>query len=159
MMDMFSLEQLLAAPVQADIAGLRYELAAYLWRDFMPGRDDVGPDGGTAVMAALTVSVGFWQSSPRFGALPPFPADVDANYVFLIQGAEVWGSELAKGERKRGTLETRPLELQRWEPCLGTAGVGPTWKPGSRADVVVHLLDPTGAYLLRAVDVEIGRTD
>jgi len=36
MMDMFSLEQLLAAPVQADIAGLRYELAAYLWRDFMP---------------------------------------------------------------------------------------------------------------------------
>jgi hypothetical protein len=125
------------APASVVVAGQRLVLEADLWRDFMPS----SPPDGRPLAAVLRVKV-------AGGGLPS--ADVRADHVWVVNGAAVWETTPVE-EHPRGSMGP-------WLEVV--ARDGPKWGPGVRVDVVVRLRDKSGqAYLLRAADRLIGRTD
>jgi len=129
------LKQLEGAPETIEIGDREFTLETYLWRDFFP----VCPPDGRPLVAKTSV-VGSGEER--------FPSYLDADYVWVINGEEVWGDPLvdegAPGDEN---------ELVR------VARDGPMWKPLIHVDVVVRVVDAKGnTYLLRAADQEIHLT-
>lgn len=121
-----TIDELLAAPEEVYIDGQNYSLSTYLWRDFMP------PSTGSALMAVITVS--------ERNALA-IPANINVVHLWVINVDEVWSTVFSD--------EVHPA------PPVGQlekiARDGPMWDTGINVDVVVQIIDGTGAeYLLKA---------
>ncbi len=133
-----SLNTLINAPEKIEIDGRGYSLEAALWRDFMP----VTPPEGSPLMAAVKIIASDTLE---------FPAELNANHLWVIKGTqEIWETEFT-GENKGG--EKNVLEK--------SASNGPKWEIGIEVDVVTRLVNVrTGKnYLLRASKQKITRTD
>lgn len=129
-------DQLLAAPLEIEIDGRAYTLATSLWRDMMPSDDVESSD--LAAFVYITAVDG-----------QPFPADVDATYVWVINGDETWATEFSK--------EYRPPSQSRLYQLGEAVGGGPRWDVGTEVEVVVQVTDKLGkVHLLRATGVKIG---
>lgn len=118
---------------QIIIDGRIYRLETYLWRDFMPG----SPSGGTPLIAVVKV-------------IPndtlPFPSNVDTDHIWVINGEEIWSSELSE----ENTPQENHLEK--------IARNGPKWETGITVDVVIQVVTNTDTYLLKAANQLIHRT-
>ena len=122
-----------AAPETLAIAGRDYTLETRLNRDFFPL---CPPDGRPLTVVAHVVAAGE----------EAFPAALDADRVWVVNGEEVWEASLVDGK-----VPAPANELVR------SASNGPRWKPDLYVDVVVRLLDTKGnMYLIRAADQKIG---
>jgi hypothetical protein len=133
------LETLLSAPEQITVGGRVLTLETYLWRDFMPG----GPAGGTDLMAAVLVTAEDQQ---------PYPAGLDADKLWVINGEEVWEADLpGQGD---------PPSQARLDQLQEYARGGPPWETGIEVEVVVRVAPAFGPrQLLRASAQTIHRTD
>lgn len=126
------LDELRSAPTQVSVDGKALVLGAELWRDFMP----VSPPDGQPLVAVL-------QLRTQDGS--PAPAGVALRQVYVVFSDQLWAAEPRREDPGS----------DRW-----VARNGPKWAPGARVDVVVRLEGADGkAYLLRAPDVTIGRTE
>jgi hypothetical protein len=122
------IQDLSQAPSSVVIGGKTLVLGASLWRDFQP----IAPPDGRPLVAVLQV---------RTDDGSVVPADVRADAVWIVFGADVW-SVAPREERQRS--ETTPVyEL--------VARDGPKWGPGVDVDVVVRLRAATGASQLLRV--------
>ena len=126
----------------ATIDGHSLELQCYLWRDFMPiVVDDPDPaKNSTALRAHLKVIA--VDSSD-------IESDLDMDYLWLIQGDNVFERELTGDKRPAGAYVIEK----------GISG-GPLWETGSTADVIVRVVNAEGdpAYL-RLNNQVISRTE
>ncbi|MEN6310127.1 MAG: hypothetical protein ABFD80_01160 [Acidobacteriota bacterium] len=130
--------ELLAAPLEIEIDGRAYTIEPFLWRDFMPGDHS----GGSDLMAVVFITAVDGQ---------PFPADVDATFLWVINGDEVWATELSE--------ELRPPDQSHLYQLEEVARDGPKWDVGTEVEVVVRVTKQSGsAYLLRATGEKIGAT-
>ncbi len=128
---------IVSAPDQVEVASRQYILETYLWRDFMP----ISPPDGKPLIAKATILA---------TDLQPFPSDLDADRLYVINGEEAWVVDLPA---RQGPL-LPDYQLKK------IARDGPKWGPDVTVDVVVRLVEPGGSeYLLRAVDQMIWRTD
>ena len=126
------LKMLEAAPETLTIASRDYTLETGLYRDFFP----VCPRDGRPLMVSAYVIADGEEA---------FPAALDADHVWVINGEEVWEKDLSDPE------VGGPVNR-----LVRTAKNGPLWKPHLYVDVVVRLVDTKGnTYLLRAADQEI----
>lgn len=132
------LETLLAAPEAVDIAGRTYVLETYLWRDFMPPTNAEGSDLMVVIRVTAT-------------DLDPFPDDIGANRLWVINGPDIWETRFSGENRPRDPAH--PHQLEKY------AGGGPRWDTGIEVQVVVRLVTISGrVFLLRAPDQVIQRT-
>ncbi len=128
---------IVSAPEQVDVASRQYTLGTYLWRDFMP----ISPPDGQPLIALVTILA---------TDLLPFPSDLDADRLYVINGEEAWVVDLPA----RQGLLLPDYQLDK------IARDGPKWGPAITVDVVVRLVETGGGgYLLRAADQMILRTD
>ncbi len=128
---------IVSAPEQVDVASRQYTLGTYLWRDFMP----VSPPDGKPLIAKVMILA---------TDLQPFPFDLDADRLYVINGEEAWVVDLPA---RQGPL-LPDFQLDK------IARDGPKWGPAITVDVVVRLVETGGGgYLLRAADQMILRTD
>ena len=133
------LEQLLSAPLEIQVGGRVLVLETYLWRDYMPG----GPVGGSDLRAVL------WITAVD---LQPFPADLDADRLWVINGNDIWETRFSGESRPRDLIHPHQLEK--------SAEGGPRWETGTRVEVVVRLVTLRGrTHLLRASGQLINRTE
>ena len=123
------LAELQAAPEQVEIGGTEYVISpsSQLYRDFFPGLTP--PDGGPLAAWVFIAD----------NALNPVPSDIQARYVYVIKGTEVWQSELSSEGRSTSD--------------------GPKWETGALVDMVVMVYHGNESYLIKASDVEIQRLD
>ncbi len=139
--DLFSpdLDDLLTAAERIVIAGRTYTLETDLYRDFMPP----SPPDGQPLTAIIRVT-----AEDR----NPFPATLDADRVWVINGKEVWEESLL-AVSSAGDPERRH-QLEK------IARGGPKWGPGIYVAVVVRVIENSGRdHLLRASRQFIARTD
>ncbi len=99
-------------------------------RDFQP----VAPRDGQP----LVVVVKLTSAEPI-----PTPADLAIDHVWVLNGKEQWSAKPATG--------TAPSET--------AVRGGPKWGPGIKVDVVARLRQGKQTFLVRAVGVDIKRTD
>ncbi len=133
------LEELLSAPLEIEVAGRKYVLETFLWRDFMP----VSPPDGSDLRAVVRITA---------VDLQPFPSDLDADRLWVINGRDVWETAFSGENRPRDGLHPHQLEK--------IARGGPKWETGTRAEVVVRAVTRAGrSFLLRATSQPIHRTD
>lgn len=133
------LETLLAAPEQVVIGGRTFTLETFVWRDFMPG----GASGGSDLGAVVLLTAEDHQ---------PFPAELDADRLWVVYDGEVWESEF--------TGESGPPDQTRLYQLEKRAGGGPKWETGVLVEVVVRLVSRSGGrQLLRASAQTIHRTE
>ncbi len=126
------LKQLEGAPEVIKLSDREYTLETSLYRDFF---GFCPPDGRP--LSATTYVVADGEEA--------FPAWLDADRVWVINGEEVWEKSLA--EREVPAPANRLVRIAR---------NGPLWKPYLYVDVVVRLVDAKGnTYLLRAADQQI----
>lgn len=129
------LKVLQGAPEKIEMGGREFTLETFLWRDFMPM---CPPEGRPLIAKTYVVASGEEE----------FPAWLDADYVWVINGEEVWEEQL--------TNERVPGKTNEF---IRIARDGPLWKPLIRVDVVVRVVDAKGnEYLLRAADQVIHLT-
>ncbi|MBM3315659.1 hypothetical protein FJY71_07485 [candidate division WOR-3 bacterium] len=119
-----------SAPESVMVDGRTFRLQADLWRDFQP----IAPPDGQPLMAAVRVVADDNM---------PLPDDLAVDAVWVLNGGERWSPPLSE----------RPERL-----AVHLAD-GPKWGPGISVDVVVRLARGSEAWLLRAPDVPIKRTD
>ena len=120
-----TVEELLSSPEEVNINGQNYTLSSYLWRDFMP------PSDGSDLMAVVTISE---KNSIEI------PAGLDATYLWVINGDEVWSTSFSDESRP----PTPTYQLGK------IARGGPKWDTGINVDVVVKIIDGSGGeYLLK----------
>lgn len=120
------IDELRAAPEQVEIGGTEYHIyfpLSELTRDFFPGANP--PDGGPLRAWVFIVDDAGHQMQPR--------------YVYVINGTEVWQSEL--DSEGRSTSD------------------GPKWETGILVDMVVMVCHDNEYYLIKATDVVIARLD
>jgi hypothetical protein len=130
---------LISSPEQIEVDGRKYILETYLWRDFMP----ISPPDGKPLIALIRVTA---------LDLMPFPATLDADRLWVINGQQVWETEFSNEELPENPNRRHQLEK--------IARSGPKWGPGLYVDVVVRIVDyKNKEYLLRASKQYIGRTD
>lgn len=133
------LEELLSAPLEIEVAGRIFTLETDLWRDFMP----VSPPDGSDLRAVVRITA---------VDLQPFPPELDADRLWVINGRNVWETAFSGENRPPDGLHPHQLEK--------LARGGPKWETGIRVEVVVRVVARTGlSYLLRAADQPIHRTD
>ena len=124
------LEELLSAPLDIEAGGRVFTLETYLWRDFMP----VSPPDGSDLRAVVRITA---------VDLQPFPVELDADRLWVINGRIVWETAFSGENRPRDSLHLHQLEK--------SASGGPKWDTGIRVEVVVRVVTPTGRrHLLRA---------
>ncbi len=129
-----SLDSLQAAPTEVTLANRRYQLEAYVWRDFMPS---TSPN-----TSGLMASVRLTSKDP--GVTPPALA---IRRLWVIQDEAVWETP----------VEQLPRSPQ--DAVEATARGGPTWEPGSAVEVVVQLdLGQGKTAWLRSPNQTIERT-
>jgi len=125
-----------SAPTQVEFASRTFTLETYLWRDFMP---PIGPEG-SPLMAVVRIVVSDGG---------PFPEELDADLLYVVNGDEVWVTTFSSESRPpagSGVLEK-------------VARGGPEWGPDIAVDVVVRLVDGNGPVgYLRATDQPIQAT-
>lgn len=132
------LQTLLDAPLVVEIDGRQYTLETYLWRDFMPPTEP----NGSPLAAVVYVTAVDGQ---------PFPAEVGADRLWVVNGEEVWETAFSGEQRPRDQAHLYQLEKF-------TAG-GPKWDVGIQVEVVVRVKSATGRIqLLRATKQLIGQT-
>ena len=107
--------QLRGAPTDITIAGVRLELEAALYRDFMPSSH---PD------SRLGASV--WVQATRW----PLPRELTIETVWVILSDSVWTTSVQE-ENRRSAVDVTVRE-------------GPEWPVGAVTDVVVHLVAADG---------------
>ncbi|MBE3126143.1 MAG: hypothetical protein IMZ57_10870, partial [Acidobacteria bacterium] len=133
------LNDLLTAPLAVEINGRQFTLETFIWRDFMPGDNS----GGSLLIAAAYLTAVDGQ---------PFPAEIDGNRIWVVNGEEVWETTF--------TGEVRPRDSVRLYQLQKTAYGGPRWDVGAQVEVVVRVTASTSApCLLRATKQVINRTD
>jgi hypothetical protein len=137
--DPFTLEKLLSAPEQIQIDSRSYRLEASLWRDFMPS---CPPDGKPLTALILVTAIDQL----------PFPANVDADKLWIINGQQVWETEFSDEEIVQDPNRRHQLEK--------VARDGPKWGPDIYVEVVVKVknYNNSNSYLLRASNQYIGAT-
>lgn len=132
------LDDLLAAPLAVEINGRQFTLETFIWRDFMPG----GNSGGSSLMAAVYLTAVDGQS---------FPADVDSNRLWVVNGEKVWETTFQSEARPRSSVHLDQLEKG--------ARDGPKWDVGAQVEVVVRVTAwSASSYLLRATKQVINAT-
>ncbi len=138
--DPLTLEMLLSAPEQIQIDARLYRLETYLWRDFMPPSH---PDGEPLIALIWVTAIDQL----------PFPAKVDADKLWIINGQEVWETEFSD--------EEIPQNSNRMHQLVKIARDGPKWGPDIYVDVVVKVKNYNNfnSYLLRASNQYIGATE
>ena len=124
------LAELQAAPAQVEIGGTECVISrrSNLTRDFMPG--GVNPPDGGPLVAFVQITDTAWLVAPP---------DIEARYVYVIKGTEVWQSELSSEGRSTSD--------------------GPKWDTGALVDMVVMVYHDGNSYLIKATDMEIERLD
>jgi hypothetical protein len=133
------LDDLTAAPEAIVVGGRAYTLETYLYRDFMP----ISPPDGRPLTTVIWVT-----AEDR----KPFPAKLDADRIWVVNGGEIWEAKLSAGSSSGDPARQHQLEK--------VAQNGPKWGPGIYVDVVVRLRESNGKdYLLRASNQYIARTD
>jgi len=134
-----SIDELLSAPEEIEIANRRYVLEADLWRDFMP----ISPPDGKPLISQI------WVTATD---LLEFPQSIDADRIWVVNGRDVWEAGFSD--------EERPQYLSRKHQLNKVARKGPKWGPGIKVDVVVRVIDgKNNTYLIRSSDRSIHRTD
>ena len=127
---------LTSAPLRATLGGKSLTLVASLWRDFMP----ISPPDGKPLAGVLRVQTEDGSN---------VPADVAADTAWIVRGAEVWATFVA---RQPGRSGAPAYEV--------TFSDGPKWGPDEAVDVVIRLRDGAGhVSLIRAPQQVIGRTE
>jgi hypothetical protein len=133
------LDELLEAPLQIDIDGRPYTLETYLWRDFMPPSE---PNGSPLAAAVYITAIDGL----------PFPAEVDANRLWVVHGEKIWETGFSGESRPRDP--GHPHQLAKY------ASGGPKWDTGIQVEVIVRVRTLSGkAFLLRATKQVIYRTE
>lgn len=133
------LEELLSAPLEIEAGGRIFTLETYLWRDFMP----VSPPDGSDLRAVVRLTA---------VDLQPFPVELDADRLWVINGRIVWETAFSGENRPRDSLHLHQLEK--------FASGGPKWDTGIRVEVVVRVVTRAGlSFLLRATGQPVHRTD
>jgi hypothetical protein len=129
--------ELRSAPEAVELTGITLRLETYLWRDFMP----ISPPDGRPLSAVLRILAEGGR---------PLPAGLRADRLWVVNGTEVWTTELGA---------PRPADPSRPDRLEYLARGGPKWAPDSRVEVVVRVLDSGGTvHLLRASGQRIKRT-
>jgi hypothetical protein len=125
-----------SAPEQLVVAGLPVSVELDLWRDFTPIPPSTTEGGPLSASVHLAVK-----------GHPQFPSHVREAQVWVLNGDQVWSTELrAQNER--------PLQIDRLY-LMPTAG-GPRWGPGVPVDVVISVRDEQGVLTMgitRHVDI------
>ncbi len=82
----------------------------------------------------------------------PFPAMIDADKLWIINGHQVWETEFSN--------EKRPQDPNRLHQLEKVARDGPKWGPDIYVEVVVKIKNYNNfnSYLLRASNQYIGAT-
>jgi len=125
----YSADELLSAPEQIEIGGRSYILGSYLWRGFMP----ICPPDGESLCGKIVIIA--------TDSLP-FPSSLDADHVWVINGEDVWDTDLVDRKIPWG-------QEYRMEKSLKDNG--PKWGPEIYVDVVVEIdYSEDGIYLLKA---------
>ena len=119
-----------SATERVQIDGREYTLTASAWRDFQPVAP---PDGQPLVVVVKLTSAD--QAS--------VPADLEIDHVWVLKGKEQWSAKPEAGAR----------------PSETSVRGGPKWGPGIKVDVVARLKQGKKTWLVRAVGVDIKRTD
>lgn len=128
-------ETLRNAPLMARAAGASWTLEAEAWRSFQPIR---GEPGDPAIVVL------------RLKGQQSVPAGLAARGAWLVRGSDVWAGE-AREEQPRVPGATQVEFVAR---------NGPRWNTGDSVDVVLGIVDGTGAVqLLRASRIVIARVD
>jgi hypothetical protein len=123
------------SPESLIVDGVRYDVDAFLWRDFMP----TTPPGGSGLKAAVVVTAPPGKSIPD--GLHPL-------WLWARNKEAVWAAEL---EQQQGTSPDE-IRLAAWN--------GPSWGPGIEVDLVLGVMTPGGKLQLTAIrGVPIERTD
>ena len=115
-----SRDQLEATPDVVVVDGDALVCAPFLWRDFMP------PSTGSDLMAVVDV---------RTQDGTALPAGLALVRLYVVNGADVWATDFSP--------ETRPPSPPNQIEKIARGG--PLWGPGIQVDVVVELVDATGA--------------
>jgi hypothetical protein len=126
-----------SAPERVKIDGREYTLAANAWRDFQP----VAPPDGQPLIVVVKVSP---------SDMMPLPSDIAIDRIWVLNGKEQW-SAVPEEPGDRGQSPVTRLET--------AVRGGPKWGPGIKVDVVVRLKQGKQTWLVRAVSVDIKRTD
>ncbi|HUU37052.1 MAG TPA: hypothetical protein VMW46_02470 [Candidatus Desulfaltia sp.] len=127
-----SLKGLLAAPEEITMDGRRLTLETYLWRNLMPGGEQVE----RPLLALIRVT-----AVDRL----PFPSTVDADRLWIVYQGAIWEKELFE------TMNESPHQLSKM------AREGPEWGPSVYVDAIVRIVHISGGrYLLRASHQLIG---
>jgi len=130
----YDVDRLLAAPEKIEIDGREYVLDAGLVRDFMPG--EYGREGSPLYAGTEIIAVDS----------QPFPSVLDADSMYVVNDGDVWAVTL---------IDAEPPPAADYKIRKRAEDEGPRWGPGIYVDVVVRLVDPDGAYLLRQSHVKI----
>jgi hypothetical protein len=120
-----------SAPERVEIDGREYMLNANAWRDFQP----VAPPDGQPLVVDVRVLLS------KVALVPRPNASIDR--IWVLNGKEQWS---AKPEA--GALSAEAVVRG-----------GPKWGPGIKVDVVARLKQGKKTWLVRAVGVDIKRTD
>jgi hypothetical protein len=133
------LTDLLTAPLAVEINGRQFKLETFLWRDFMPPS---APEGSLLAANAYITAVDG----------QPFPIDIDATRIWVVNGEEVWEATFLGESRPRSPVHLNQLEKR--------AAGGPRWTIGAQVEVVVRVTALLATpRLLRATKQVIFRTD
>jgi hypothetical protein len=132
------LNDLLTAPMTVEINSCQFTLETSLWRDFMPGSNS--PEGSLLIaIAYLTAADG-----------QVFPAEIDADRIWVVNGKEVWETTFTAEARPRDSLHLNQLQK--------SAGGGPRWDIGAQVEVIIRVTAPMAPpRLLRATKQAIGQ--
>jgi hypothetical protein len=126
----------------ARLGGKELRLDAFLWRDFMPMSIDPGTPP-EALRRGLLASV---QLRALDGSAVPQGLQIEG--LWVVQGDEVWAAPTT--------------EQYRWasgEAYGVVARQGPTWEPGTFADVFARARDAAGQSALLVIRAQrIGAT-
>ena len=129
-----SLSELQSAPEEVVLAGHRYILESYLWRDFQP----VAPPGGHPLIASIRL-----VEADRAA----IPAETDMTRLWVINGKEVWHPPLRDENGRQVAYRLERLARE-----------GPKWDPGIRVAVVIEVVHGSVTVFLQAQDQLIRRT-
>ena len=132
----YPIDELLSAPEKIEIDNREYILEASLSRNFFPPMPPRGLNGSIFVIALDSLE---------------FPSSLDANHIWVINGDDVWDTDLIE--------RTIPIdEIYKMKKRL--ADEGPDWGPEIYVTVVVEVVQgEEDSCLLRADSQYVFRLD
>ncbi|HAR35750.1 MAG TPA: hypothetical protein DCR87_02355 [Acidobacteria bacterium] len=100
------------------VNGTKISMQVYLYRDFMPGGE---PGGSPLFVIVFLIAEGSNH----------FPDQIGADRVWVTNRTDTWTTRFTHEERLFSPAEPNKISL--------SAGGGPKWEVGTRADVVVRV--------------------